>query len=43
MGSDSEGGFAPLPTIVARLAARSSSVPPPSAGLRGRSPRSNER
>ncbi len=36
---NSEGGSAPLPTVVARLAARSS-LPPPKAGLRGRSPRS---
>src|SRR5436309_2065421 len=36
---DSEGGFAPLPTVVARLTARSS-LPPPKARLRRRSRRS---
>jgi len=35
----SEGGFAPLPTVVARLTARSS-LPPPRIGLRRQSRRS---
>src|SRR6266403_4501329 len=38
---NSEGDFVPLPTVVARLAPRSSLPPPgPEVGLRGRSPRS---
>src|SRR5262249_54241041 len=35
------GGFAPLSTVVTRLATRCS-LPPPRSGLRGRSPRSNQ-
>src|SRR5207244_1751550 len=37
---DSEGGFAPLPTLVARLRLAPHCLPP-EPGLRGRSPRSD--
>jgi hypothetical protein len=38
--ADSEGSFAPLPTLVACLTVRFS-LPPPRTGLRGQSPRSD--